>query len=221
VMNDTAPTGYISLFSALKNLAGIDEYTEANLECLDIGDRLNDAQAMHDTTQVLRQHLCDSVLTGYYLVGDGKPHPVQVVTWTLDEACLEHAGVDFGFKHLLHFHHRGIEVNDVRFPVFLIEREFEKLRKGEAKPAKSMVPKIKLKPGPRKGDNEKQDSVWLDMMEKKVLQGKSVYNAASDTFHENKEALKAGSAAKDESIIKRLYDKYRKTTRAGSPLSTD
>ena len=143
MMGDTTPTDYISLHDALRGLAKIDDYTEGGLERLDIADQLKDAQAMHDATQEMRQHLCDSVLTGYHFLGDGKPHPVPEGTWTEDEACLQRAGPDQGFERLWHFHRRGIQMNGVRWPVFLIESEFEKLRKGETKPKTSMAPRFK------------------------------------------------------------------------------
>ena len=220
-MSDITPTGYISLHDASRLLARIDDYTEADHEWLDIGDRLNDAQAMHDATRELRQHLCNGVLVGYYFVGDGKSHRVPEGTWTEDEACLERVDRDLGFEHLYFFHSRGIEIGSVRQPVFLSESEFEKFQKSGAEPKKTMAPKDKGTPGRRKGDGSKPDEKWLDAMQEKVLRGASVYEAASDIFHENIMALKAESDAEDLNIIKRLYDKYRRSKRAGSPLASN
>lgn len=220
-MGDITPTGYISLQDAVWRLAEIEDYTKGDLEWLDTGDRLDDAESLRDVTRELRQHLCDSVLTGHYFVGEGKPHPVPEGTWTEDEACLERAGRDQGFELLYLFHTRGIKIGDVRLPVFLTEHEFEKYRKGGVEPKKSMAPKNPRAPGRRKGDGTIDDEKWLDAMQEKVLPGASVYKAASDVFHEDKEALKAVSNAKDGNIIKRLYDKYQRSKRVGSLLATD
>ncbi len=221
MMGGVTPTEYISLHDALRRLAKIEDYKEGVDEWFDIGDRLNDAQAMHDATQEMRQHLCDSLLTGYYFLGGGKPHPVPEGTWTEDEACLKRAGPDLGFERLYFFHSRGIVIDSVRRPVFLSEREFKKFQKGGPAPKKSMAPKDKKTPGRRKGEWTIHDEDWLDEMQKKVLRGKTIYAAAQDVFFENKKTLRAKSTARDENIIKRLYDKYRKSTRAGSLLATD
>ena len=49
-----APSGYIGIPDAARMLAEIQDYTEADLEWLDIGDRLNDAEALNRATQKLR-----------------------------------------------------------------------------------------------------------------------------------------------------------------------
>jgi hypothetical protein len=221
MMGGVTPTGYISLHDALRRLAKIDDYKEGDDEWFDIGDRLNDAQAMHHATQEMRQHLCDSLLTGYYFPGGGKPHPVPEGTWTEDDACLERVGPDLGLEHLWHFHRRGIQVNGVRWPVFLIESEFEKLRKGEAKPKTSMAPKIKRGRGRPKGVGGFDDELWLDKMQEFVHLGKRPLKAANEVLFLHEKEIEWEKGTDVLNVIHRLYKKYMKSDRLKEPPASD
>lgn len=218
-MGEITPSGYISLHDALRHLAKIEDYKEGDDEWFDIGDRLNDAQALHDATEKIRQHLCDSELTGYYFPGGGKPHPVPEGTWTEDEACLERAGPDQGFERLWYFHRRGIQVNDVRWPVFLIESEFEKLRKGETRPKTSMAPKINHGRGRPKGSSpiDDDDEEFLLLMDPMIEQGDTIMTAADIVVAENRGRVwRDTSKTKDASVSSRFQRKWNKTRRPSS-----
>jgi hypothetical protein len=217
--DDITPTGYISLHDALWRLAGIDEYTEGDIEWLDIGDRLNDAQTMHDATQALRQYLCNAALVGYYFVGDGKPHPVSEGTWTEDEACLQRAGPVWDFEHVYLFHSRGIEIAGERRPVFLVEADLEALLKGVAKPKKSMAPRQDRKRGRRKGSSpvDDNDEEYLLMMDPMIEQGDPIMTAADIVVSNHKDKIwRKTPEVDDKSVSARLQRKWRETRRSSS-----
>jgi hypothetical protein len=218
---DVAPTGYIRLKEATRLIADIDEFTEAEVDFKDVGDWHNEAIAIDDATREMRQALCDGQLTGYYFVGDGKAHPVPEGTWTDAEACLKRAGPDMGFEYVYHFHARGIEVGGVRWPIFLIEQEFEKLRQGEIEPKKSLAPKTK-RPVGRPRDSGFDDKCWLDEMEKYVQQGSHTpYQAANRVAYDRFGEIRKKPGTDVQSIIDRLYRKYMRSDRPKVPLDSD
>jgi hypothetical protein len=218
---DITPTGYIGLHEAACRLGGVKDLSETDRLVYDTPDYLADAEAITSATTNLRQWLCDGVLFGYHRVVSGRMEKVPEVIWADSNACLQNPSPrqDPQFNDIHYFDNRGIEFDGKRNNVLLVEGELEKVIRDGAPP--SPLLKIKGKPGRLKGDGMKPDENWLDKMQVLVTQGKTIYAAAADVFHENKKALKAGTTATDLNIIKRLYDKYRRSTRAGSPFATN
>jgi hypothetical protein len=218
-MGDITPSGYVSLLDALRQLAQINDYTEGDLEVLDIGDQLKDAQKIHDKTHTLRQHLCDGGLAGYYFVGDGKPHAVPEGIWSEDEACLVRAGADMGFEDLWHLHPRGVEIVGERHPVFMTKFDLEKLLKDEVKPKKYIAPLKDRKRGRPKGSSpiKDNDEKYLLLMDPMIEQGDPIMTAADIVVSIHRDSIwRKTPDTDDKSVSARLQRKWRKSRRPSS-----
>lgn len=218
-MGDITPTGYISLRDAVRRLAGIKDYAEEDDKWLDIGDRLDDATAIHDATQELRQLLCDGELTGYYLQNANNFPIVPRETWTDDDACLSSFGAYPGFENLFDFHADGIKLNDARHRVFLYEASFNKFLSGEAKPMKPHIPPELRKSGRPKNSSpfKDEDEEFLRLMAPLIEQGIPISKAADSVVAETRNLVRGvKTTTKDESVSTRLQRKWRQSREPSS-----
>ena len=93
-----SPAEYLSLSDAVRMVAKIPEYSDSDNEWLDVGDHLNDAEALDLATKKLRQWLCDGELTACTRDLRGKKINVPEWTWTDDKACLADRSGDEQFR---------------------------------------------------------------------------------------------------------------------------
>jgi hypothetical protein len=211
---DVTPTEYINLIEAAWRIAGIDDYTEADLEWLDTGDRLNDAAKLHEATRELRQRLTDGELVACYKPKPGKWAPVPELVWTDDDACLDRGSPDPMFRDFYFLHPRGVEINGVRTPAFLLETAFEEFVSGGAK--KRKLPEPKRPPGRPRGSGAIDDNRWLLEMDRLCEDGVPPKTAANAVVADHKDEIERGKGVSDDHVAQRLCRKWKDTRAAKS-----
>jgi hypothetical protein len=200
-----APSGYIGIPDAARMLAEIQDYTEADLEWLDIGDRLNDAEALNRATQKLRQWLSDGTLTAYAPGLGGKKTSVPAWLWADDKACLNDyiSGEQLG--EFQFFHADGVMFDGIRTPVFFEEDKLIAILRGDIKPKGD---KATRRLGRPKGSGSFDDEPWLKKMEKLVTKGTTPWVAAQSVVVDNQKSIKRNNNVSNENVAQRLYKKY-------------
>jgi hypothetical protein len=216
-----APKGYISIRDAIEVMADLPEYTREDNEWRDVGDYLEDAENVAESTKELRQRLIDGELVAHYQPSAGKTATVPELIWADDSACLGGGGPDVRFQHLKLLHPSGVMVDGTRRLIFLLEEEFEALRQGDTQPNPSVavVHGIKRRPGRPKGSSpvEDNDEEFLLMMDPTIEQGVPIMKAADAVVAENRDRVwRKNSKTTDASVSARLRRKWSKTRRPSS-----
>ena len=211
---DIAPDGYLSISDAVRIVADTPEYSDSDLEWLDICDRLNTAEALDLATKKLRQWLCDGALIAYARDLSGEKTKVPEWTWTDDKACLADRSGDEIFREFQFFSADGVKIQEKWFPVFVLERKFESLCAGGANTSPKINKIEKRRPGRPKGSAAFNDEKWLEKMESLVLKGHTPFGAAESVVADfKKDIQRKPGVIKDEHIAQRLYKKYIESDR--------
>jgi hypothetical protein len=212
VTTGVTPSGYIGLLDAVDRLAEVDEYTEADMEWLETGDRLDDAKAAHETTLKLREALCDGELKAYFQPDVGEVKVVPEWTWSDDEACLRPSGIDHQFGGFHFFHPRGILINSRRTVVQILLDEFEAWQTGKTTSKGLLRPKVKRPPGRPAGSGAFDDERWLREMDAIISPKKGPTlgptTAAASIVAEFRDKIPRKNGASDISVSHRLQQKW-------------
>jgi hypothetical protein len=217
-----APTGYINICDAARNVAKIREYTAVDFEYLETQDRLNDAEALSLATKSLRQALCDGNLKAYTMDSSGIKLPVPAWAWVDDKSCMGDQGIDVLFWGCCSFHPGGLKLDGNRAPVFISEKDILSFQTDNLEPTheklKPAPDKVTKRAGRPKGVGSFNDEKWLDRMKDIIVKDCiSPWSASVIILSENLDEIMRKTGSDNSAVAYRLYKKYISSDRSKSP----